>query len=93
MTVLQELVFSLVYCFAGNKFILERKQEAMKRFMKGAAVVAAIWIVLVVINVICNINGHELDPVSTGATASVCAMLIAGGLTKNKENKDDENKK
>lgn len=62
----------------------------MKSFMKGAAVVVAIWIVLVVINVICNMNGHELDSVPSGTMAAVCAILIDRGLTKNEKNKDDQ---
>ena len=63
----------------------------MKNFLKGAAVVAAIWIVLVVINVICNMNGHELDSVSSGTVAAVCAMLLDRGLTK-KEKKAQREK-
>lgn len=62
----------------------------MKRFMRGAAVVVAIWIVLIVINVICNINGHELDPVLTGTAAAVGAVLVEGGLAKNEKKKDDQ---
>ena len=69
---------------------MERKQEVMKNFFKGAAVAAVVLIVLIVINVICNMNGHELDSVSTGTVASVCAMLFYGGLTKNEKNKDDQ---
>ena len=60
----------------------------MKNFLKGAAVAVVVLIVLIVINVICNMNGHELDSVSTGAVASVCAMLLYRGLTKNEKNKD-----
>ena len=96
MTVLKELLFSLVYYFAinksANKFILERKQEDMKRFIKGAVVVVAIWIVLVVINVICNMNGHELDSVPSGTMAAVCAMLLYRGLARNEKNKGDGDK-
>ncbi len=62
----------------------------MKRFMKAVAIVAAIWFVLVVINVICNINGHELDSVPSGTMAAVCAMLLDRGLTKKEKNKDDQ---
>ena len=62
----------------------------MKRFMKAVAIVAAIWIVLVVINVICNINGHELDSVPSGTMAAVCAMLLDSGLTRKEKNKDDQ---
>lgn len=69
---------------------MERKQEVMKNFFKGAAVAAVVLIVLIVINVIYNMNGHELDSVSAGTVASVCAMLLYGGLTRNKKNKDDQ---
>ena len=90
MTVLREFMPSLVYCPTIHKFILERKQKVMKRFMRGASIVVAIWIVLIVINVICNINGHELDPVLTGTAAAVGAVLVEGGLAKNEKKKDDQ---
>lgn len=64
----------------------------MKRFMKAVAIVAAIWFVLVVINVICNINGHELDSVPSGTMAAVCAMLLDRGLTKKEKIKMTRNK-
>ena len=60
----------------------------MKKLLKGAAVTVVIMIVLIVINMICNMNGHELDSVSTGVVASVAAMLIYDGLTKNKDNQE-----
>ncbi len=59
----------------------------MKHFLKGAAITVGVMIVLIVINMICNVNGHELDPVSTGVVASVGAMLVHGGLGKNDKNK------
>lgn len=68
---------------------MEREQEVMKNFLKGAAVTAVVLIVLIVINVICNMNGHELDSVSTGTVASVCAMLLYRGSTRNDGKKDD----
>ena len=61
----------------------------MKNLLKGAAVMVVILIVLIVINVICNVNGHELDSVLAGTAASVGAMLIYSGLTKNDKKKDD----
>ena len=62
----------------------------MKNLLKGAAVTVVVMVILIVINVICNMNGHELDSVSTGVVASVGAMLIYDGLTKNKKNKDNQ---
>lgn len=61
----------------------------MRHFLRGAAVTVVVLIVLVVINVICNMNGHELDSVSTSVVAAVGAVLIDNGLTKNEKNKDD----
>lgn len=61
----------------------------MKHFLKGAAVLVIIIIVLMVINVICNMNGIDLDSVSTGTVAAVGAMLIYDGLLKRGKNKDD----
>ena len=51
MTVLKELLFSLVYYSIVNKFILERKQEAMRHLLKGAAVAAVVLIALMIINI------------------------------------------
>ena len=65
----------------------------MKHFLKGAAVLVIIIIVLMVINVICNMNGIDLDSVSTGTVAAVGAMLIYDGLLKREKNKDDSNKR
>ena len=62
----------------------------MKNLLKGAAVTVVVMVVLIVINVICNMNGHELDTVATGVVASVGAMLIYHGLTKNEKNKDNQ---
>lgn len=57
----------------------------MKHFLKGAAVTAIIMIALIAINVFCNMHDINLDPLMTGPTSAVCAMLIYGGLTKNEK--------
>ena len=62
----------------------------MKHFIKGAAVTAAILIVLIVINVICNMSGHELDSTVTGVMAAICGMYIYDRLIKNEKNKDGQ---
>ena len=61
----------------------------MKHFLKGAAVTVVAMIVLIVINMICNVNGHELDPVSTGVVSSVGALLIYEGSIKNEKKCED----
>ena len=59
----------------------------MKHLLKGAAVTVIIIIVLMAIHVFCNMHDINLDPLMTGPTSAVCAMLIYNGLTKNEKNK------
>lgn len=58
-------MFSLVYYLAVNKSIMERKQEVMKHFIKGAVVVVGITIVMmiihIIINIVCSKNGIDLN--------------------------------
>ena len=61
----------------------------MKSFLKGTAVWAIVMIVLIAINVICNINGINLNSVSNGAVIAVCAVLIYRASTSNEKKKDD----
>lgn len=56
----------------------------------GAAVVAGEWIILIVINVICSINGYELDSVITGCMAPIIALSVYNGLLKNEKKKDEQ---
>lgn len=90
MTILRELVFSLVYYLVAYISVLERRFKDMKHFLKGAAVVVIVLIVLWGINMLCHINGHELDMVPTGTMASVGSILIYHGLTKNEKKKDEQ---
>lgn len=62
----------------------------MKNFLKGAAVTAIIIIVSMAVHIFCNIHNINLDPIITGPTSSVCAMIIYNGLTKNEKNNDDQ---
>ena len=59
----------------------------MMQFLKGAAATAIVLIVFIGINVICNINGIDLDSISNGPVIAVCAMLIYSGLNKNEKTK------
>ena len=93
MTVLKELLFSLVYYFAVNKFILERKQEDMKHLLKGAAVAAVVLVALMIINMFCNMYDIHLDQTATGTISAVCAMLFYHGLIRKEKSKDDGNEK
>ncbi len=93
MNILKELPFSLVYYLVVNKFILERKQEAMKHLLKGTAVAAVVLIALMIINMFCNMHDIHLDQTATGTISAICAMLFYHGLIRNEKNKDDGNEK
>lgn len=93
MTVLKELPLSLVYYFVVNKFIWERKWKVMKHLLKGVAVTAVILIVLIVINIFCNMHDIHLDQTVTGTASAVGAMLFYHGLIRNEKNKGDGNEK
>lgn len=47
-----------------------------------------IWIVLVVINVIANVNGYELDSVATGTVAATGAVFIESALNRKQKEQD-----
>lgn len=54
----------------------------MKNLLTGAAIVAAIMIILIAVNVVCNRNGIELDTTGVGVASAIGAMLIYQGMTK-----------
>lgn len=65
----------------------------MKNLLKGVAITVVVLIVLMVINVFCNMHDINLDPIKTGPISAVCAMFIYNGLTKNDKNKNDQGEK
>ena len=50
--------------------------EIMKHLLKGVAVTAVMMIVLMAIHIFCYMHGIDLDPIITGSSSAVCAMLI-----------------
>ena len=58
----------------------------MKHLLKGAAVMAAVMIANLIISIVCNMNGIELNSTVTGTVSAVSAILIYHGLTKNEKN-------
>lgn len=58
----------------------------MKNLLRGAVVVVIVMIVLIAVNMACNLKGINLD-VPTGTTSAVCAMLLYEGLTKKEKSK------
>ena len=90
MTVLKELLFSLVYYFVVNISILKRRGKDMNHLLKGAATTGIILIVSIAISVFCNIKDIHLDIAISGPTLAVCSMLIYNGWIKNEKNKDNQ---
>lgn len=62
----------------------------MKHLLKGAAVAVVILIILMVMNVFCNMHDIHLDPSATGAVSAVCAMLLYHGLIRNEKKNQGE---
>ena len=58
----------------------------MKRILKGIAVMTGVIIVNMIINIICNMNGIDLNQTLMGTTSAVCAMFIYDRLIKNDKN-------
>lgn len=85
VTIPVELSFSLVLLPIANVYFFGRRYGVMKDFLKGAAVAITILIVLIIINMFCNMRGIDLDSTSTGGVTAVCAMLIYRGLIKNEK--------
>ena len=55
----------------------------MKHFFKGTAAIAITMIVNIIVNVICNMNGVELNTIITTFVSTICAIEIYHGLIKN----------
>lgn len=62
----------------------------MKHFLKGAAVMAIVMIVNMIIHIVCNMNGIDLDSTVTGTVSAVSAMIIYDGWIRNEKNKEDQ---
>lgn len=54
----------------------------MKQILKGVAVTAIVLIIVIVINIICNVKGINMDSISNGAVVAACTVLIYRGVTR-----------
>lgn len=61
----------------------------MKHFLKGAAVVAIVLVISLVIHVFCNMKGINLDQTVTSIVSAMLAVLLYHILIKNEKNKED----
>ncbi len=61
----------------------------MKHFLKGAAAVAIVLVISLVIHVFCNMKGINLDQTVTSIVSAMLAVLVYRILIKNEKNKED----
>lgn len=59
----------------------------MKNVIRGAVITIGILVVLIVVNIICNKAGHELNSLYTGVITPIIAMAIYDKVADNKANK------
>ena len=55
----------------------------MKHFFKGAVAIAITIIVNIIVYIICNMRGIDLNSIVTTVVSTICAILIYQGLTRN----------
>ncbi|MCI9033890.1 MAG: hypothetical protein HFJ08_07550 [Lachnospiraceae bacterium] len=60
----------------------------MKHLLKGTVIVAALTAVNMIINIICNMNGVDLNALPTGAGMAMCGMFLYQAWTKNEAGKE-----
>lgn len=65
----------------------------MKHLLKGVAVMVGVIVVNMIINIVCNMNGIDLNSTAQSTTSAICAVLIYNGLIKDEKNKGDGNEK
>lgn len=75
MTILRESLLFLLSC-GKNIFVLEGRYKVMNHFLKGIIVMVGIIIVNMIINIICNINGIDLNATGMSTVSSICAIFI-----------------
>ncbi len=61
----------------------------MKHFLKGAAVVVGIIVVNMIINIISNMNGIDLNSTASSTASAIAGMWIYNGLIMNEKDKED----
>lgn len=62
----------------------------MKNFLKGAAIVVAVLLVLMAINIVGNLNGVNMDSLSNGPVWALCAVMIYRDIVRDTKKKDDK---
>lgn len=65
----------------------------MKRFLKGAAALVIAIIVDIIINIICNTNGIELNSTVMSLVCAFCAIQLYHLFIRNEKNDDTGSEK
>lgn len=93
MTVLTDLLFSLVYYVLKIHICFGRRSKFMKNLLKVLKAVAAMAVVLIInmiINIICDRNGFEINSIAQTVSSSLIAIALYHSLTKNEADKDSQ---
>ncbi len=62
----------------------------MKNSFKAVVVGAGVIIMNMIIHIVCNMNGIELDSVVTGSTSAVLSMFIYQAWIRSEKTKEDQ---
>ncbi len=57
----------------------------MKHILKGAAVLTGLIVITMIINIVCNMNGIELNQPVISIASSFCGVLIYNAWIRNEE--------
>jgi FtsH-binding integral membrane protein len=57
------------------------------KILKGFLVTVITLIALIIVNMICNVNGINLNTIISGTTTAIVAMFIYEAITKKDRNK------
>ena len=90
MTVLTDLLFSLVYYVLKIHICFGRRSKFMKNLLKAVAAMAVVLIINMIINIICNRNGFEINSIAQTYSSSLIAIALYHILTKNEADKDSQ---
>lgn len=90
MTVLTDLLFSLVYYVLKIHICFGRRSKFMKNLLKAVAAMAVVLIINMIINIICNRNGFELNSTAQSLWSALIAIELYRSLAKNEADKDSQ---
>lgn len=75
-TVLAKLLFSLIYCLVPNIFISGRRYKVMNHLLKGIIVMVGVVVINMIISIVCNQMGVDLNSTVMAAPSAICALFV-----------------